>query len=131
MHPPSSQYSRPFGAARWFVEHYVGGPTREIESSIVLTPGVSTTVAISNPDRVGLVFVNNSASTILVVLSSEQSTGNNGIPVSAGGSIISMNVRDDFTLPAREWIAIGGAGIPVLYVLQIVSDIVTMEEPRP
>jgi hypothetical protein len=113
--------TRTTGAARYWVETQLGSPTREKESNpnIQTTP---TTVVQSNPDRVGLIMVNMGANDVFIGVTNSVST-TNGIRVVANGGNVTMTVRDDFTLPAREWDGVGSGGASLMYVLEEVADI--------
>lgn len=110
---------RNLGAARYFTEQQLGGPTRENESNP--TAGVTQTSAVgNNGDRVGLIIVNQGANDVFIALAAPSAT--NGIRLSASGGNVSMNVRDDFTLPARQWFMIAPTGSSAVYVLEEISE---------
>jgi hypothetical protein len=105
------------GAALQWAEQDLGGPLVENESNIA-TSVVASVAIQGNGDRVGLVFVNNGSSDLLIGLQPNISA-TVGIRLVANGGAISMNVRDDFTLPSRQWYVIAVSGTPQLYVLEL------------
>lgn len=109
-----------FGAARAFTEVALGGPCNEIESN----PTAQTAAGVllqGNPDRVGLVMVNLGTNDVFVSLNSGVSTSN-GIRIAASGGNITMDVRDDFTIPSRTWYAIANGGTSAMYILEEVRQ---------
>lgn len=108
------------GAARAQTERNLGGPCNEYDSY----PTVLTTVSIviqANPDRVGLVVINNSTNQVFFGLNSAVSA-TNGISLPASGGSMTLNVNDDFTLAARTWYGIAVGGTAAIYVLEIVRQ---------
>ena len=118
------------GAALQWASEELGGPLVENETN--LATSVNAAVAIEgNGDRVGLVFVNNGASDIVIGLQPNISA-TVGIRLVANGGAISMNVRDDFTLPSRRWYVLSVSGTPQLYVLELVRFTKTeVQHPTP
>lgn len=119
---------RTTGAARWWTENQFGGPTRENETN----PNIQTTATIvvkNNPDRVGLIIVNLGANDVYIALNNGVSS-TNGIKLPASGGNVTMTVRDDFTLPAREWDGIGNGGASLVYVLEEIQDINLQPEQK-
>ena len=112
-------------AAQWLAGEY-GGPVEEREA--LKTTGV-TSVSVSNndPEAVQILFVNVGANTINLGLSVAMAVSG-GIILSAGGGAVSMSLRDDGTLPTREWFARSAAGASSLYVLRIRRFAVTPGE---
>jgi hypothetical protein len=117
---------RTTGAARYFAEQWLGGPVRENETNPTVGVAVSKVVQ-SNPDRVGLVIVNQGAADIFVGLSNSVTTSS-GVRLTANGGSMTLNVRDDFTLTAREWDGISGGVGNSVYVLEMISDITLAPE---
>jgi hypothetical protein len=129
MYPPKRDPGRPVGAARWWVQGQLGGPTREQESNPVVHSLTLTTIAPSNPDRVELVIVNNTSGNVFIGLSTQNVSIGQGIQLPANGGSVSIFLVDDYTLPAREWVAISTVdGFPI-YVLEVISDVVLPQEP--
>jgi hypothetical protein len=106
------------GAARQTTQIDLGGPCTENESNVSVGTSL-TTLANNNPDRVGLVFVNNGAADVLIGLTSAI-TSTIGIRLTANGGSASLTIRDDFTLCARQWSAISSAPGNSVYVLEII-----------
>jgi hypothetical protein len=107
-------------AARAFTEAQLGGPCNDFESSPVIPTTVGV-LAIGNGDRVGLVIMNLSANTLYIGLSPTVST-TNGILLSPNGGVFGVSVRDDFTLPSRQWYGISVGGSAQCYVLEVVRQ---------
>jgi hypothetical protein len=89
------------GAAAEFIEREFGGAYEE-ETGLVAISNNPTKILGSDPDRVALTFINDQTATIYITPDNGPS-GNRGIQLDANGGSVSMNVRDDLTLPAREW----------------------------
>lgn len=121
--------TRTTGAARWFTEQMLGGPTREIPSSPTIGVTVGKVVQ-ANPDRVGLVVINGGAADVLIWVDNSVST-TKGIRLTANGGSVTMTVHDDFTLPAQEWDGISSGAGNVLSVLEEVSDVILAPEQKP
>lgn len=111
------------GAARVYTEVALGGPCVEQESNPTIGATVAT-VAPNNPDRVGLTIINLGVNDLFIALNNGVSAAN-GIKIAASGGNIAMSVRDDFTLPAREWDGICPGGNSSIYVLEEVRQIYT------
>lgn len=105
-------------AALRYTEKELGGPCTENETSPVVTSAPGQLVAQGNGDRVGLIFMNLGGNAAYISLSSSPSS-TNGIICQIFGGVITMNVRDDFTLPSRAWYAATAASSTILYVLEI------------
>lgn len=107
------------GAALDYTVAQLGGPVLEQESN----PSISTSpvqVVPNNADRVGLVVVNLGAGNVFMSLGNTPSVSV-GIFLGANGGSTSLTVRDDFTLPSRQWTAICPAGGPsVLEVIEYI-----------
>lgn len=112
-----SNVSRP--AALLFTEQELGGPCYEQDGVV----NVGTAIAASiqgNGERVGILMINQSPFDMYVSLTSAVSTSQ-GILLGANGGLLSFTVRDDFTLPTRQWFAVcPGANGQSLYVLEII-----------
>lgn len=105
------------GAARNFLQAQFGGPVEEKETTVA----TSTTIARAtqnDPECVQLLFVNIGANTIQLGLTQAMATAG-GIILNANGGNVSMAVRDDGTLPSREWWVFSPAGDSTLYVLKV------------
>lgn len=111
-------------AVRAWVEREFGGPTTEQESLVTVPAGnVVVQLVPNNAERVSLVFVNDGGN--LVAISLTNATGSSGgIGVNGNGGAITMNVRDDSTLPSRQWVAASSLGSTV-YCLEVIRSIYT------
>ena len=104
-------------AALLFTEQELGGPCVENESNPVC--GISATSLINGSgDRVGLVIVNLGSNPVYVAMNAGVSS-TNGILLAANGGLITMNVRDDFTIPSRQWWGLATGGTSQLYILAL------------
>jgi len=106
-------------AALLFTEQELGGPCTEVESNPLVLSTAPSVIAAGNGDRVGLIIMNLGPQNAYVGLVNNVSS-TTGIFLPSGGGSISLTVRDDFTLPARSWSAIGNGGSTQLYVLEII-----------
>jgi hypothetical protein len=106
-------------AALRYTEKELGGPCTETESSYGVTNVNPVICAPGNGDRVGLLMLNLSTFDMLISLASLPTTLNS-IKLPSNGGYFSCNVRDDFTLPSRQWNASCTGAIGPLYVLEII-----------
>jgi hypothetical protein len=106
-------------AALLFTEQELGGPCTEVESDVAVLQSTLTSICLGNGDRVGLVLMN-VANNDAYISTNPLTTQPNGILISANGGAITLTVRDDFTLPARQWFAFAPAGLTQVHVLEIV-----------
>jgi hypothetical protein len=106
------------GAARETTQIDLGGPCTENELNVTVGT-TQTSLANQNPDRVGLVLVNNGAADVLIGLTSAISS-TIGIRLTANGGSATLTIRDDFTLCARQWFGISGSPGNSVYVLEII-----------
>lgn len=120
---------RTTGAARWFTDQQLGGPALEKESSVNVLSTLSVVIG-SNPDRVGLIMINQGAQDAFIALTPAVSTSF-GIKLFANGGSVTMQVRDDFTLPSRQWYGFGNGGAVSIYVLEQISETVTPASEKP
>lgn len=106
-----------FGAARAFTDLALGGPTSDQDSTFTVqtTSGV---VLQGNPDRVGLLIINNGANDVFLGLTSGVAV-NGGMKLPALGGNFICDVRDDFTLPSRTFYGIANGGTASIYILEI------------
>lgn len=115
---PNTPLTYSTSAALLFTEQELGGPCTEVES--FPSPGNTGSIVIAqgNGDRVGLLMLNIGLSDAFIAVSRNPGI-NTGIRLVSQSGFFSCNVRDDFTLPSREWSAIGVAGTTI-YVLEII-----------
>lgn len=126
---PAVGAKRNVGAARWITEQRLGGPTRAITGATTVTTSVISIVN-NNPDRVGLLLVNLGTVDVFVWIDNSVSSSK-GVRLTANGGFMSLDVNDDFTLPAEQWIGITSSGSATVASLELVSDIVLAPEQRP
>lgn len=112
----ADQYST--SAALRFTEMELGGPCTETTTNVVIGASQDNIIAQQNPDRVGLIIMNISSADCYVNLVYSAAVGS-GIYLNGFGGLVTMNVRDDFTLPSREWHA-NCAAPTILLVMEIV-----------
>lgn len=110
------QYST--SAALRFTELELGGPCEERYKQVIIGVNTPAIAAPQNPDRVGLIVVNLSTSDAFLNLTPGDNPGS-GILLTALGGNVAMNVREDFTIPSREW-TVSTAGITTIGVFEIV-----------
>lgn len=106
-------------AALLFTEQELGGPCTETETTYTVGNAVQQIIAQGNGDRVGLLIINTGVNNVYFALAGIASA-TNGIPLIGGGSFFICNVRDDFTLPSRQFTATSAGGSSTIYVLEIV-----------
>lgn len=105
-------------AALEFTEQELGGPCYEQDSQVAYNNSTTTVLVGNNGDRVGLLIFNQSAGDITVGLLGSLTFGN-GIILPANGGSLTLNVRDDFTLAARQWFVCSNTG-GLVTVLEII-----------
>lgn len=106
-------------AALRYTEEQLGGPCTEVESYPVAQAGSNIVLAQGNGDRVGLLIMVLDTNFIIAGLTASVATGK-GIQLPANGGFFACNVRDDFTLPSREWVCRSNTGSSQCYVLEII-----------
>jgi hypothetical protein len=72
----------------------------------------------NDPNAGALTFINTGANDIFLKLRQDLAA-TNGIRLAANGGSVSLTMRDDFTLPTREWFAASPAGASSLYILRL------------
>jgi hypothetical protein len=111
-------------ALRAYIEAQFGGPTTEQESIVTVASGVGLTLLVKgNAERVSLTFVNLGSFDVIFGFGGVLASG--GIRLVASGGAINFIVRDDATLPGREWYANGPGGSSNVYVLEVIRSIYT------
>lgn len=106
------------GAALEWTERELGGPVNEVEGNTGINTGVSQIVG-GNADRVALVFVNTGANDAHVFIGAGL-VNSAGILLGAGGGILVMTLRDDYTLPTRAFFVAAVSGTTQIYSLEYV-----------
>lgn len=105
------------GAVYDFIVAELGGPFEE-EESVVSVGTSATRLVLNDPESAALLFVNVGANTIYISLTDKVSASR-GIVLDSGGGSLSMIVRDDLVLPAREWWGLADTAATDLYVLRL------------
>lgn len=108
------------GAALDYTEKTLGGQLLEQETN----PSISTTpvvVVSNNPDRVALAVVNLGAGNVFMALNNTPSASV-GLLLGASGGSVTLNLRDDLTLPSRQWSAVCPSGGPS--ILEVIEYII-------
>lgn len=118
---PTSFRKRLTGAARWFSEHYLGGPTRKVSSTPIVQSSATQIVGIS-PDRVNLVIINQGAFDVSVTPFANGSP-TTGIRLGATGGNMTLTIQEDFDLVSQEWWGISVGGAVQMYALESLSDV--------
>ena len=106
------------GAARGYTDQQLGGPTTENESNPTCQISITQLVK-NNPDRVGILIMNLGSFDAFIAFNANVGS-TNGIKLAANGGIFAANVRDDFTVPAREYSGIASGGATAIYILEII-----------
>lgn len=103
------------GAAAEYLRDRYRGELTEREDTVTVGTTV-TSVVPSDPDRLGLVIINNGTDTVWVRIN-ENLTVDAGIRLGANGGAVSLNIDDDGMILTREWFGIStSAGMSVDYV---------------
>lgn len=118
--------SRNTGAARWFTETVLAGPTR-ISSTTLNVQNTATQIVNQSPDRVNLVITNNGAFNIAVTPFANGSP-TTGIILGASGGNVTMNIRDDFELVSQVWFGISAGGATTTTAFETIADIILPPE---
>lgn len=107
----------PYGAAMQYAVLQFGGPVEEADTTVLVTTSATKLVG-NNPDRVMLMFVNLAGAPVFV-LPGNNPSATNGISISQNGGSMVTIVRDDGTLPTREWYGVSTSGSASVYVLEL------------
>ena len=96
------------GAAQSYIEGEFGGPTEELEAEV--SAGTTATSVVGNdPESLALTLINLGSNTAWVLFEDTVST-TRGLLLNANGGYVSLTVRDDQTLPTRQWWAVTSTG---------------------
>jgi hypothetical protein len=91
------------GAAMQYAIGQLGGPLFEQQTdNIAIAISGSNLIVDGNGDRVSLIIFNTDNNDVFISTNPIPGT-TSGIRLNANGGFVSMNVRDDFTLPTRRW----------------------------
>lgn len=112
---------RTTGAARWWTEKELAGPTRVVPTTLNVQNS-ATQIVNNSPDRVNLVITNNGGFNIAITPFANGSP-TTGIILGAGGGNVTMNVRDDFELVAQNWFGISVGGATTTTAFETIADI--------
>jgi hypothetical protein len=107
----------PGGAALRWLEEEFGGTISEAETDPAVT-ATAATITSNDPDAVAILFINLGTTDIFIGLSKNVSA-TAGIKLSAGGGSAGFVVREDGTLPTREWYAVSPGGATTLHTIRI------------
>jgi hypothetical protein len=110
-------------AVRAFIEAAFGGPTTDQESVVLVGTTGNTRLVPNNAERVSLTFVNIDVNDVIIGLGPFVSTG--GLRLVRSGGAINFIVRDDATLPGREWWAQSPVAPANVYILEVIRSIYT------
>lgn len=103
------------GAAQSYIEGVYGGPTEEQDSGASV--GTTATKLLGNdPERLAVTFINLGSEPVYLMYDDAVST-TRGIVLTTNGGGVSLNVRDDQTLPTREWWALTSTGSSDMVVI--------------
>lgn len=98
-----------------------GVKTTIIENPLVSQVEVTKTkIVSSNPDRVGLVIVNNGANVVYLTPSNLTAVGN-GIRLVGNGGVATLDWEKDLSLVGSEWYGIADGGASACYVIEVVG----------
>lgn len=122
MSSPTLPAGFTFGAALTNTQQRLGYIINEVESNPLITVGAPTAPFLpQNADRVGLIIVNTSINTAFIAVSQAEVNNVFGILLSPNGGSVTMQVRDDWTLPSRAWWGTASGGSAQMYVLELIG----------
>ena len=105
------------GAAAQYIAKEYGGAFEEDDGDVSV--GTSPTKIVdSDPDSLALVIINLSANTVYLRPANNPSSSD-GIQINASGGSMSINVRNDLTLPTREWWGVASAAGSDVYYIRV------------
>jgi len=96
------------GAAQSYIEGVYGGPTEEVDYEYTLTTSATRVLSL-DPERLAISLFNLGSNDVYLMFD-ELVSSSRGILVFPGGGFWGVNVRDDQTLPTREWYALTTTG---------------------
>lgn len=99
-----------------FLRDRFGGDFEESEETIAVGTAAER-ITLNDPEAVSMTVVNTGTDNVTLGLT-PQVTAGVGIILNPGG-VASLTVRDDATLPTREWWAIGASAGQSVYVLRL------------
>lgn len=105
------------GAAAQYIQEVYGGAYEETDGDVSV--GTSPTKIVGNdPDALALTIINLGANTVYLRPANNPSS-TAGIQINASGGSISLTVRDDLTLPGREWWGIADTAASDVYFVRV------------
>lgn len=105
------------GAANMYIAKEFGGDFVELDGEVSV--GTSPTKIVDNdPDAVALVIINLGANTVYLRPANNPSS-TAGIQINASGGNMSVNVRDDLTLPSRQWYGVADTAASDVYFVRV------------
>jgi hypothetical protein len=115
---PASQGPNPTGAVWEYLQQVYGNTMQEIEANV--TTGATPVVAIpGDPDCLAALIINLGINDVNLALLTNAVSATFGILLTASGGTLALNIRDDLTLPSKQWAAISPAGPSTLYTLRM------------
>lgn len=103
------------------VVHYLrglfGGDFEESDGEVTVDT-TATRVVKSDPEAISLTIVNLGSQDAYLKAANDPSN-TSGFLVAASGGNLSVNVRDDATLPSKEWFAVVTTGTTDLYFTRV------------
>lgn len=106
-----------FGAAAQYIAKEYGGSFEEQDGTISVATA-ATKIVDNNPDALALVMINLGANTVYVAPNNKPSS-TAGIRLDANGGNVSMIVRNDLTLPSRQWYGIADTAASDVYYVRV------------
>jgi len=104
------------------IREEIGVTTREEENPEVAALGAASVVFLrENANRVFFLIINLSANPAYV-RPGLAATAAAGIYLGPNGGMVAFNVKDDKTIPTREWWGTTPAGASNIYVLELVTS---------
>lgn len=106
----------PYGAAQDFTNTQLGGLCDSVDYFVTAQVTTSLTIA-ARPDRVALVIINFGLNIVYVTFTFPTAS-NEGVLLNPNGGSLTMTVRDDYTLTAREFYLTSNGGPSPVYVVE-------------
>lgn len=106
----------PLSAPVLFLRDRFGGDFEQADGTVSVATG-GTQLTQNDPECVALTFVNNGTDTVWLT-PNNSAAADVGLQLLPGGSV-SLTVRDDATLPTREWWGAANSSTQSVYYLKI------------
>lgn len=120
--------TRGTGAARYYAETVLGGPTRQAQSSVNVV-ATTTQIVQNSPDRVNLAIINNGAFDIFLQLT-PTGAPTTGIRLGASGGNITFTIIEDFELVGQQWFGISVGGGTLVTAIEAIADLILPPENK-